>query len=241
MMDIYFLFTEDFKTCNLKDYEKYLSGEEMESRAKFVFQKDRDQYLLTRALARKILSQELGVQFSSLEFKKNQYGKPYLSEFHKEVVFNISHSSGLIVLAVLKNGETIGIDVEKIDRKINIDIRSTVFSPQEIQDQSMLPEALQQQRFFELWTLKESYMKAIGKGFSLSPKSFSFIFGSEGCKFLENPFESAPEQFAFHLYEINPFYNLAICHQREMKKINSFRILPYWEITNFNMDPKLLI
>jgi 4'-phosphopantetheinyl transferase len=241
MIDIYLLFVEDFQKCNLEAFENYLSAEEKEKRTKFVFQKDRDQYLLTRTLVRKILAQRLGVPFSTLNFGKNEYGKPYLQGFPENFAFNISHSSGLIALALIQNADTIGIDVERIDRKLNIDIRDTVFTPEEIQNQLALEESKQQEAFFELWTLKESYMKAIGKGFSLSPKSFRFILGKEQRKFHENPTESNPEQFAFQLFTVNSSYNLAVCHPREMNEINTFRVLPYWEISRFEIQKRLAV
>jgi 4'-phosphopantetheinyl transferase len=241
MIEIYFLFTENFKTSNLEAYESYLSCEERERMSKFIFQKDKDQFILTRTLVRTILSKKLGVHFSDLKFGKNDYGKPYLSDFSSEITFNISHAPGLIVLAIIKNSETIGIDVENRDREINLDMGSFVFTDQEIQDYANLPANMQRKRFFELWTLKESYMKALGKGFSLSPKSFSFIFENDQCHFFENPVGSLPEKVGFQLFEVTSLYSMAVCYQGEIKGINSFCILSNWEIGNFEINPILVI
>ena len=235
---MYFLFLEDYKACNLQDYEKYLSQEEKENRTKFLFQKDRDQYLLTRTMARKILAQRLGVHFSGLSFGKNQYGKPYLLDFQDKISFNISHSSGLIVLALSEDIDTIGIDVEKKDRVMDLDISTTVFTEHELLEHSTLAKQIRQERFFDRWTLKESYMKAVGKGFSLSPKSFGFVLEGKDRKFLENRLASEPEYFNFQLFSVDAIYTMAICYPQKNSQLNSFKILPYWEIANFGIDLK---
>ena len=112
----------------------------------------------------------------------------------------------------------------------------------ELEEFDQLPENEQKSRLLNLWTLKESYMKAIGKGFSLSPKSFSFLFNKgEKIQFQENPIESAVNEFSFKLFECSSLYKVALCHTKEISEIGVYRVTPYWEIKNLNISLELFI
>ena len=236
MIDMYFVFMEDYRFSLLKEYEKYLSVEEIDRMGKFVLQIDRDQYLLTRVMARRILSQKLGEHFSTLVFENNLYGKPYLKNDSKRFSFNISHAAGLIVLAIDDNAATIGVDVENLSSEVDLNVRENVFSNEELLLFEQVPWGDQKKYFFDLWTLKESYMKAIGKGFSVAPKSCSFLLEHGKYQFYENVMESAPNEFSFQLFDLDPCYKVALCHKNENNEINSFRILPYWEVIDYKMS-----
>ncbi|XP_024629317.1 uncharacterized protein [Medicago truncatula] len=86
--------------------------------------------------------------------------------------FNISHTSSLIACGVTV-GSPIGIDVEEKQRRLKNDILAFArryFSPHEVEMLAHIvdPE-LRRQEFIKLWTLKEAYVKALGRGFSASP------------------------------------------------------------------------
>lgn len=241
MVDVYFLFTEDFTSKPLDIYEKYLSAEEKDCMSKFLFQKDKDQYLLTRTLVRKVLSQRLGKRDNEIEFEINSYGKPNLTNNFKDIVFNVSHTNDLIVMAVAENAKTIGIDVENCSKKIDLSIRKTFLTQQELIEFDKLSRPDQKNRLLILWTLKESYMKAIGKGFSLSPKSFSFLFrNGKEIQFHENPTESALNEFSFQLFEYKNLFKIALCHTKEFTKVNTVKVMPYWEYEYLHNSFKLL-
>ena len=96
---------------------------------------------------------------------KNKYiGSYHLNEFGKpiseEKYFNISHSHGYIALVI--DTVPVGIDIEKI-RPVDNDLKDYISSPEEkeyIHDD---------QSFFEIWTSKESLVKANGKGIKQRP------------------------------------------------------------------------
>ncbi len=101
------------------------------------------------------------------------YGKPFLLS-HNGIKFNVSHSGDYVVCAI--SSTEIGIDVEKI-RDINcIQIANRFFTTEEnnylnnTQNRQNIVE-----NFYEIWTLKESLVKAIGTGLSFGLKSFSVI------------------------------------------------------------------
>lgn len=85
------------------------------------------------------------------DFTVSDSGKPYLAD---GVFFNISHSGGM-VMCVLSERE-IGCDVEQI-REIRAGAMRGAFSPSERQYIGSSPE-----RFYALWTVKESYIKFMG-------------------------------------------------------------------------------
>jgi 4'-phosphopantetheinyl transferase len=110
------------------------------------------------------------------EFALNEYGKPHLANppLNANVRFNLSHTNGLAVLALACNRE-LGVDVEYLGRKeTNADIAERFFAPEEVLDFIAQPEHQKSARFLEYWTLKESYIKAIGMGLSCPLESFAF-------------------------------------------------------------------
>ena len=90
------------------------------------------------------------------------------------VRFNLSHTDGLAVCAVVLKHD-IGVDVEHRQRRVvSENIARRFFSPSEVREFESLPERMQQDRFFQYWTLKESYIKARGMGLSIPLEKFSF-------------------------------------------------------------------
>ncbi|XP_008387010.1 uncharacterized protein [Malus domestica] len=136
--------------------------------------------LLARALVRTTISRytDHRVDPRSLKFKKNNHGKP---EVEWQIAdgwrppplhFNLSHTSSLIACGVTVDSP-IGIDVEDKQRKLKNHILAFArryFSSHEVEHLSSISDIeIQRQQFIKLWTLKEAYVKALGKGFSASP------------------------------------------------------------------------
>jgi 4'-phosphopantetheinyl transferase len=163
----------------LSRYKSLLSDEEMAQMPRFYFQRHRHQYLITRALIRSCLSNYHELEPAKWCFDKNAYGKPGLACPHEDLPFrfNISHTDGLVMCGFVRDID-IGVDVEDKDRSTHseLDRLFTFFSPTEIEELRLLPKEKQKQRFFDYWTLKESYIKARGMGLALSLSQFSFIF-----------------------------------------------------------------
>ncbi|HEY2735377.1 MAG TPA: 4'-phosphopantetheinyl transferase superfamily protein, partial [Polyangiales bacterium] len=156
-----------------------LSDDERERHARFHFDHDRDGYLVAHALTRRLLAEVAGDDARALTCIANEHGRPALCSPRAALPFrfNLSHTRGLVACGVTRARE-IGIDVERIDREVELlAVARHVFSPREIGElERMLGEA-QRRRFFELWTLKEAYVKAIGKGLAAPLRSISFAPG----------------------------------------------------------------
>ncbi|KAH0854508.1 LOW QUALITY PROTEIN: hypothetical protein HID58_069176, partial [Brassica napus] len=112
----------------------------------------------------------------SLKFKKNLYGKPEVdgevdtTTNYPKLKFNISHTDSLIACGVTVN-VPVGIDVEDKTRKMRHDVLSLAkrfYSSREVEFLSSIADMeARRKEFIKLWTLKEAYVKALGKGFSL--------------------------------------------------------------------------
>lgn len=141
---------------------------------RFKFLEDRQRSLIGELMVRKFYREKLGIE--ELKFGLNEQEKPFLLDFPNEH-FNISHSGDFVVVAF--SHENLGVDVEMIgkDRR---SVAERFFTVREI-EQMRICQALDDQIhfFYKLWTLKESYMKAIGRGMTMSLSSFSFIFNDD--------------------------------------------------------------
>jgi len=121
---------------------------------RFLKTSDQNNYLAARWLLYR-LAQKHGIQHSFGDFTIEKNGKPYIPGFPS---FNFSHCNGLVVLAMSEN--SIGVDVENIDTKFQLDAFRDVFSPKEIAD----IENHGAKAFFYYWTIKEAVLKCTGEG-----------------------------------------------------------------------------
>ncbi|MGH9383312.1 MAG: 4'-phosphopantetheinyl transferase family protein [Vicinamibacterales bacterium] len=157
-------------------YRQLLTPDESERMARFVFERDRQQFLITRALVRTTLSRYARVAPAAWRFIANDHGRPEVLDRPAGVAdlrFNLSHTHGLIACAVTV-GREVGVDVEDITRDVTHDVAGRFFAPREVADLRSLPSADQERVFFDYWTLKEAYIKARGLGLSLPLSDFAF-------------------------------------------------------------------
>ncbi len=161
-------------------YRSLLSLEEAERHSRFLREEDRNQFLLSRALVRDVLSRYVGMQPSALVFTPNTYGKPSLtSPADRPVTFSLSHTKGLSVCAVARD-RPIGVDVESLQRtSCHPDIARRFFAPSEADFLDRFDGDRKRREFLRLWTLKEAFIKALGKGLSIPLDSFAVALSSD--------------------------------------------------------------
>ncbi|XP_022899266.1 uncharacterized protein LOC111412554 isoform X2 [Olea europaea var. sylvestris] len=184
----------------LNQYLDILSPCEKETVFQMRGEEPRKRALLARALVRTTIARyQINSQVNprSLRFRKNVHGKPELEWNFSDhwlsspLHFNISHTSSLVACGVTINSQ-IGIDVEEKHRNIKHNILSFArryFSKDEVQFLAdILDPEIRRQEFVKLWTLKEAYVKALGRGFSGVPfKTFTIRNkGGAGFSPLEN-------------------------------------------------------
>ena len=154
----------------------WLHGEEQNRYNRYQSQNQREHFLFGRVLLKTILSKYVGCAPVDLKFDIDTRGKPFLSSSNIPLTFNLSHTDNRIVFAVSKN-QDLGVDLEIIkEERAILKIAERYFFPAETRELRNLPKTSQIKRFYELWTLKESVLKACGSGLSrgLSKTEFSF-------------------------------------------------------------------
>ena len=160
----------------LRAYERTLAEDELERRDRFRFPEDQHLFLVSHALVRTALSKYVDVPPERWRFVTNEYGRPAIAEPSNvsSLIFNLSHTKGLAACLVALDRE-VGVDVEDFGRSGDLlGVADRYFSPSEVRDLRALPQDQQWRRFFCYWTLKESYIKAKGKGLTIPLEQFSF-------------------------------------------------------------------
>jgi len=164
-------------------YARLLTPEEHQRQNRFHSAADRHRYLVTRALVRTTLSRYVPIAAEQWAFAADAYGRPKITNRDPaaaRVSFNISHTTSLAVLAVTCDCR-VGVDVENVGvRQAAIDVADHFFNPREVVSLRALPEEQRHERFFDYWTLKESYIKARGLGLSIRLDQFGFDFPEAG-------------------------------------------------------------
>lgn len=197
----------------LARFREMLSVEETARLARFVFGKHQHLYLVSHALVRSMLSAYAPVDSGGWRFVTNRYGKPSVAapaEF-RDLQFNLSHTDGLAACAVVRKSE-IGIDVERVNRNIELDIATRYFADTEVAQLHAFPGGEQPVRFFDFWTLKEAYIKARGLGLSLPLKQFAFELQSDGPPLFSaaGQLNDVPESWSFFQHWPTPDHRLAV-------------------------------
>jgi 4'-phosphopantetheinyl transferase len=147
-----------------------LSPGESERAARFVFERDRGRFQQAHVGVRQILSRYIKVAPDSIEFQWNEHGKPRVV-CEGLLGFNLSHSDDVAVVAVGRFAD-IGVDIEvRRSQRDLFGVARSVFSNAEIAELSVLDGDALLTGFYNCWTRKEAYLKAIGVGLALAPSS----------------------------------------------------------------------
>jgi 4'-phosphopantetheinyl transferase len=147
---------------------RLLSDEDQERAARFHFRRDAIRFVVSRAALRMILGECLGVEPREVGFSYDPRGKPELAvPFDRAGLrFNVSHSASLGLYAVTGQ-RRVGVDIERLRALPDLEaIAERTFSLHERQALRQLPPAQRHEGFFNCWTRKEAYVKAIGEGLS---------------------------------------------------------------------------
>ena len=151
-----------------------LSPDEADRANRFVFDRDRNKFIRVRGLLRIILGQYLQIRPGLIEFRYEPGGKPHVADAlnPSRLRFNVSHS-GEIALIAVGTGRELGVDVEHIRRNVDLrEVAARFFSPREVLELFSLPEEQQTLGFFNCWTRKEAFVKAIGAGLAFPLDAF---------------------------------------------------------------------
>ncbi|CAD5317960.1 unnamed protein product [Arabidopsis thaliana] len=236
---LWYVVPDEVKSISLlKHYSQILSPSENDKVLQMRGNKLQKNALLARTLVRTTIARYQTnnvVDPRTLIFKKNMYGKPevdwqsYKNCDSPPLHFNISHTDSLISCGVTVH-VPVGIDLEEMERNIKHDVLALAerfYSADEVKFLSAIPDPeVQRKEFIKLWTLKEAYVKALGKGFSGAPfntftiqskagtnggynlLSFSFPFKK---RFLQEKTKKCNGEWKFALLELADSHYAAIC------------------------------
>ena len=158
----------DVRSEALRAGAAVLTDEERDRARRFVFDRDRDRFIGARACLRQLLAARLGTPPDSVELVYGARGKPALAPGYADtgLRFNVSHCDDLTLYA-FSCGREIGIDVEAV-RPIGDadDIAARFFSQRENRAYRALEPSDRPLGFFQCWTRKEAFIKALGDGLS---------------------------------------------------------------------------
>ena len=122
------------------------------------------------------LCKEFGMEGADNNILIGENGKPSFREY-RDIHFSLSHSGERAMLVA--SDRECGCDVEKI-KPINMNIAKRSFDSTEYEYiMEAISEEEKAERFFRLWTMKESVMKVTGQGFKLFPNTFSIDLSKE--------------------------------------------------------------
>lgn len=192
-----------------------LSADESARAARFHFARDRRHFIAARAMLRTILGGYLETNPQNLSFSYSKKEKPSLGASHADsgVMFNISHSGGIALLAFTQRRD-IGVDVEFIRKEFDLEaIARRFFSENEQNQLAALPSEVRPEGFFRCWTRKEAYIKATGDGLSLPLHQFDVSLASGEMNALTSTRPDASEASRWLLQEVpaGPGYAAALC------------------------------
>ncbi len=197
---------------------EFLDGTERSIADGFQSPSLRGLYVQGHGLLRMLLGGYLRVSPAALKVGRALYGKPFLVD-HPELSFNLSHSGSKWLLAVTA-AVPVGVDIELIKpRSQTAGLVARCFAAEEQVYWQALSEAEKLPRFFEFWTRKEAFVKAVGRGIAL---------GLDQCvidlhhphRFLRVPTEAGrPDMWRFTDLAVD-----AACYAAMVVKLSSHQI-----------------
>ncbi len=220
-VDLWLAFPEQIRDAELwRAYDGLLSAEETARARHLLLEDKKRQFLLTRALVRCVLARYTGLSSTELEFQTGSHGRPELRYRHAPehlIRFNIAHTDGLVVLAVTRD-RAVGVDAEVRSNESRMKhVREHMLSSQERRSVDALARHRRPERMLQLWTLKESYAKALGLGCQLPFNAVTFDFHRDGSlRALLPPAVEAAEAslWSFSLLSASARHVMSVCMER---------------------------
>ena len=154
---------------DLARFESVLTDEERAKRVGIRLERVRGYSILSRGILRAILAPYVSCDARDVEIETEPLGKPCLSDEHivnvgSEIHFNVSHSEGLLAIAVNTSG-AVGVDVEQVRKFDQLDsIASALFSADQQRALNKLGADERIELFFKYWVHREAVAKALGVG-----------------------------------------------------------------------------
>lgn len=148
-----------------------LSRDERARAEAFAFADLRRGWVWARATLRRVLAGYLAVEPGAIVFAYGEHGKPELDGV--DVAVNLSHAGRRLVVAIARAPALVGVDIERVSRCTSpLSLADRYFAAEEAARLRALPAARRACAFAGVWTAKEAYSKALGRGLTLPLRDF---------------------------------------------------------------------
>lgn len=189
-----------------------MSPAERERYRRFRHDADRQMFALGREMARGLVARTLGVAPDAWVWREGPHGRPEIAEPVTDLRFNLSHSAGVVSLA-MGRGRAVGIDVEDLTRQPpDPAIVRRYCSPEEAMDVLSRGTGWHE-RFLTYWTLKEAYLKARGLGIAVHLSDISFVIGDDAASAsvtFARTLAGTDDRWQFRLMRFDPHHLVAV-------------------------------
>lgn len=172
----------------------------------FLRREDGCRSLFAEFLVRYALVRDAGMKMEDIVFGIHEQGKPYLTG-SDHLHFNISHSGDWVVCAL--DSQPVGVDIEQI-LPADISTYKHHFSSTEYEELCLHMGTARQNYFYDLWTLKESYIKQRGGGMFIPLASFTIHLQPDSTIFVTDSNECGNAPY-FRQYNVDERYKMAVC------------------------------
>jgi 4'-phosphopantetheinyl transferase len=153
-----------------QNWPTFFNSTELANIAHYRHAERQNLYIHQRLILKQLLSGYLNTPGRQINIALHAHGKPYLPDHH--LFFNLSHT-GLHLAIAISNVDNIGIDIERVNPKKDVlRLAKRFFTPAEHRYLNTLPAEQQHQAFYQLWTKKEAFVKAVGRGLALGLNQF---------------------------------------------------------------------
>lgn len=189
---------------------------------------DPDQRVLYRTahvMLRHVLAAYLDIRPSRIAFSLNRYGKPVLGKTVAAggLSFNLSHSGRRIAIAITRHAD-IGVDVEQVRANAGTrPLAERFFAIEERQHLATLEAQAYLPAFYQLWSFKEAYLKATGRGLSQRLDSFEIDWRGAPPRVIPSDL-STDGCWTLQGFEPAPGYKGAIVVGRSNARIEHFKL-----------------
>ena len=206
----------------------WMSPAERDRYARFHHDHDRWMFGLGREMARTLVGEALAVDPAAWIWREGPHGRPEIADPATDLVFNLSHSAGVVV-CVLARRRLVGVDVEDLTRREpDPAIVPRYCSPEETAD-VRAQGADWGGRFLTYWTLKEAYLKARGLGIAVHLSDVSFaIDGHDGARVgFRESLAGTDDRWVFHRRRLEPHHLVAFAIETRDGSTPPLTLLPY--------------
>jgi 4'-phosphopantetheinyl transferase len=194
-----------------------LSDDERARADAFRFTHLRERYTVCRGTVRHLLGRWLDRPASSVRLRINAFGKPMLEDQDIPVRFNISHSDDCALFAICGDGREVGVDIERMVPMADLEaVAATVFSAGERRQLHALDGADRVRAFYNGWTRKEAYVKALGVGLQASVQTVEVALtpvAAAGLLQVERD-PDATRRWALESLPVAAGFVAAVCYER---------------------------